>query len=229
MISTRDLSLLPDVDDLRRLLQSLALLDAILSPEWQFRYYSFNAAWGTGEQMGSMRNGCGDDFFAHFSPAGCWLKGFAHEYPMSLYRRKPSRPWPGVLDTVPVEFANCLREPAFRVEDVTFCIWRRYVDQDWQVGTVEFPPSHPEPDPDGARFLLADLDGRPESYRDWATGYYERDIDLSAVAHVYQHRPLTPELIARLNSEVLLEELAADINEIGYPDVARQPDQTQID
>lgn len=79
MISTRDLSLLPDVDGLRRTWQSMAMLDAILCPEWQFRYYSFNAAWAVGEQMGSMRDGSGDDLFAHFGPVGCWLKGFAHE------------------------------------------------------------------------------------------------------------------------------------------------------
>ena len=55
MISTRDLSLLPDVARLRQTLQAMAMLDAVLCPEWQFRYYSFNAAWAAGEQMGSMR------------------------------------------------------------------------------------------------------------------------------------------------------------------------------
>jgi hypothetical protein len=60
VISTRDLSLLPDVESLRRLWQSMAMLDAILSPDWEYRYYSFNAAWGAGEEMGSMRDGCGD-------------------------------------------------------------------------------------------------------------------------------------------------------------------------
>src|SRR3954451_18924006 len=99
--STRDLSLLPRVEDLRRLFQSMAVLDAILSPDWEYRYYSFNSAWSAGEQMGSMRNGCGDDIYAHFSPAGCWLKGFAHEYPMSPFREQPPRPWPGVLEAVP--------------------------------------------------------------------------------------------------------------------------------
>ena len=100
MISTRDLSLLPGVDDLRRTLQAMAMLDAILCPEWQFRYYSFNATWAPGEQMGSMRNGSGDDLFAHFSAIGCLLKGFAHEYPMTPYREDPPRVWPDVLDAV---------------------------------------------------------------------------------------------------------------------------------
>ena len=45
-ISTRNLEGLPDVTRLKRLLQSLAMLDAILMPEWEYRYYSFNAHWG---------------------------------------------------------------------------------------------------------------------------------------------------------------------------------------
>src|SRR6476620_4622502 len=118
----------------------MAMLDAILCPDWQFRYYSFNAAWAAREQMGSMRNGSGDDFFAHFSSAGCWLKGVAHEYPMSPFREQATRPWPGVLDSVPAEFVGCLREAAFEAEVVTFCVWRRYGDSSWQVGPVEFPP-----------------------------------------------------------------------------------------
>jgi hypothetical protein len=215
MISTRDMYLLPDVDGLRRLLQSLAMLDAVLSPDWQYRYYSFNPAWAAGEQMGSMRNGSGDGFYAHFSPSGCWLKGFAHEYPMSPFRERPPRPWPGVLAAVPAEFAVCLREPAFEPEVVTFCVWRRYVDPAWKMGSVDFPPAHP--DPDGSAFLLAALDGRPESYQLFAANYYERDVELAAVEHVYQHRPLTLGVIAQLNPEVSAGELAADISEIGYP------------
>jgi hypothetical protein len=215
MLSTRKLSLLPDVDGLRRTLQSMAMLDAILCPEWQFRYYSFNAAWSAGEQMGSMRNGSGDDFFAHFSPAGCWLKGFAHDYPMSPYSEHPRRVWPGVLDAVPAEFEACLLEPAFCVEDVTFCIWRRHSDRSWQVGPVEFLPDHP--DPDGSKFLLSDLDGRPESYHAFATDYYEREVSVASIEHVYVHRPLTPAVVARLNPALSLAELLADIQEIGYP------------
>jgi hypothetical protein len=42
MISTRDLSALPDIDNCLKLSISLALLDAILCPKWESRYYSFN-------------------------------------------------------------------------------------------------------------------------------------------------------------------------------------------
>jgi hypothetical protein len=216
MISTRDLSLLPGVDRLRRIWQSMAMLDAVLCPEWEFRYYSFNAGWGDGEQMGSIRNGSGDDVFAHFGPAGCWIKGFAHECPMSSFGRKPPRPWAGVLDAVPSAFAGCLGEPAFGLDAISFCVWRQYTDSCWQVGPVAFVAG--QADPDGSEGLLYALDGEPETYRAWASEYYERDVELGAVEQVYRQDLLTSELVARLNPEVRLSELAADIREIGYPE-----------
>lgn len=215
MISTRDLSALPDVDRLRATLQSMAMLDAILMPEWQLRYYSFNCRWGKGKQMGSMRDGEGDNFFALFNSAGCFLKGFAHEAVMSPYGRRPKAVWPGVLDAVPDEFEDGLNEPAFSMEDTTFCVWRRYSDPNWQCGPVAFPEG--KNDPDGSAELLSPLDGKSASYRSWAEDYYERDVPLSAVRHIYAHRPLTSRVVKQLNPEITLEALEADVDEIGYP------------
>ena len=215
MISTRCLSLLPDVNGLRRTLQSMAMLDAIMSPEWEYRYYSFNSAWAQNEQMGSMRNGSGDDFFAHFSSAGCWIKGFVHDALMSPYRTNPPKVWPGILDSVPAGFSGCLREPAFTIDDTTFCIWRQVRDQSWQLGSVQFPRG--SSDPDGSEDLLSPLDSRPETYRAWAAEYYEQDVDLSAVEHIYSHQPLTADVAGRLKSDIALADLSADIHEIGYP------------
>jgi hypothetical protein len=70
MISTRDLSQLPDIDPLKRLMQSLAMLDAIISPVWEHRYFSFNAHWSASEQVGSMLDGSGNHYFALFNAAG---------------------------------------------------------------------------------------------------------------------------------------------------------------
>jgi len=158
----------------------------------------------------------GDEFFAHFSPAGCWFKGFAHEFPLSPYRDGGSKQiWPGVLDEVPAEFAACLREPAFSIEDVTFCIWRQHTDQSWQTGPVQFPPGHS--DPDGSEFLLSALDGRPETYQAWAADYFGRDVPLAAVQHIYRSAPLSVEIVEQLNPDLSLADLATDVNEIGYP------------
>ena len=216
MISTRDLSLLPDVDRLKALLQSMAMLDMILEPEWDLRYYSFNTSWATGEQMGSMRDGQGDHFFVLFNPAGCWVKGFAHEVPMSPDRTKPKRVCKGVLDAVPREFTACLGEGAFAPKETTFCIWRRYVDTSWQCGPIVYPIGHA--DPDGSGGLLSPLDGDPKTYQKWAKSYFsESKPTIKAVRHIYEHRPLTEALVRGLNPDVCLDDLKEDIEVIGYP------------
>jgi hypothetical protein len=227
MISTRDLSGLPDIDALKRLMQSMALLDAILSPEWQYRYYSFNSKWSKGEQMGSMRNGCGDELFALFTKDGCFLKGFDHEAPMTPYAKPTHEVWPGVLDSVPAVFARGLNQPAFAMEDTTFCIWRQYADKGWQVGAIKFPKTKPRfdgkpGDPDGSGDLLSPYDGKPETYCAWAIDHFEGsfhgdNLMLDHVRHVYAHKPLTAKLVKEINPELTLTDLRADITEIGYP------------
>lgn len=212
-ISTRDLNSLPSVERLKALLQSLALLDAIMSPEWQYRYYSFNSEWASGEQMGSMRDGCGDSFFALFNEFGCFLKGFAHESTMSPFRVSPPEIWPGVLDEVPEAFGDCLSEPAFSMDETTFCIWCMNEDVKWSRGPVDFPSSD---DPDGSEELLSVLDGNQENYACWATDYYETDVPLNAVRSIYDHGSLTPEIVRSLNTEVDIAELRNDAIEIGY-------------
>jgi hypothetical protein len=196
-------------------MQSLAMLDAILSPEWEYRYFSFNCRWAPGEQMGSMRNGCGDHYFALFNSAGCWLKGFDHEAPMTPFASDPPKVAPGLLDEVPIEFAACLSEPAFVVNETTFCIWRRYVDGRWQHGPIKLRDD--EQDADGSAGLLRYLDGRPETYREWASDYYEQELAQEPIRSIFSHRPLDQQIVSQLNKALVLSALEADAQEIGYP------------
>jgi len=196
-------------------MQSLAMLDAILSREWEYRYFSFNCLWSPNELMASMRNGQGDHYFALFNAAGCWLKGFSHEASMSPFVSDPPGIAVGVVDSVPLEFKTYLTEPAFTIDETTFCIWRRHSDREWQRGPVKFPAG--EDDPDGSADLLQYLDGRPQTYCEWAADYYERDVPLVAVQSIYAHQPLDGRLVEGLNADVSLSELNADVDEIGYP------------
>lgn len=211
-ISTQNLSALPDIPALRRLTQSLAMLDAILSPEWDLRYYSFNAHWAEGEMMASMRDGSGDDWFLLFCKAGAVLKGFAHELQMAQKQTAEE-----ILSHVPAVFNTFLTQPAFSLTETTFCIWRTVDDDQWRTGAIEYPSSDNRDDPDGSLELLALLDGTPTTYQQWAEEYFEVEVDLAAVEHIYQHRPLTSAIVSRLNAEVILDDLAGDLLEIGYP------------
>jgi hypothetical protein len=211
---------LPDIPVVRDRSRSLAMLDAILSPKWEYRYYSFDAAWGPAQELASMRNGSGNDYAIVFSPAGAWVRVFAHESPMSPWGQEPPRPWPGVLDTVPTAFQACVQEPAFTLDGVamvTACLWRQTTDDRWQTGMIDFPAG--QEDPDGSeRLLELLLDDSPEAYRRFADDYYQpRSVNLAAVREVYALRPLTQPLVTTLNEELSLADLAHDIAEIGYP------------
>jgi hypothetical protein len=195
MISTGNLELLPNIPVLLRLTQSLAMLDAVLSPKWDLRYYSFNSRWANGLMMASMRDGSGNAWFLQFGEEGAILKGFDHESPMA---EQPV--WPGVLSDVPAAFGRFLTQPAFSMEDTTFCIWRLADDTRWRTGR----PSHPfGAELDGSAEMLSILDGDPASCQRWAEEYYEREIDLAPVS--------------RLNPDVTLDDLGDDVAEIGYP------------
>lgn len=218
VIKTR-LTKLPDIESLRKLSQSLAMLEAIISPRWEHRYYSFNSKWREHEMMASMRNGSGDDYFILFNRNGAIIKGFAHESPMSPYANELGRSWRGVLDDVPSEFQSLLLEPAFSAQDSTFCIWRRYTDSSWQTGRIDYPDGD---DADGSEDLLSILDGSPATYKAFAEFYYERGIALSTVEHIYKHKSLTDEIVIALNARISLKDLEADVAKIGYPNAAQR-------
>jgi hypothetical protein len=130
-------------------------------------------------------------------------------------------PWPGVLDEVPELFTPYVDEPAFTDEDgmpvVTACLWREADSERWTAGTIEFPED-PSDDPDGALSLFALLTDRsPEAFRRWAEDYYEIEVDPEAVRHVFAAGPLTDAVVAALNPDITLADLAKDVAEIGYP------------
>ena len=200
----------PDVLPVKRLLQSVAMLDAVICPEWEYRYYSFDANWAAGETMGSMRNGQGDDFFALFNCHGAVIKGFDHDSVVASMKFPSER----FYRDLPRQFASCGSEPAFSPEFVTFCMWRLFEEPAWSSAKITLPESE---DSDGSAHLLAILDCSPETYQRWAEEYYECEVSLQAVIAAYQHRVLTEEIVASLNPKSNLISLSKDIAEIGYP------------
>src|SRR5580704_9989743 len=107
--------MLPPPAELERVCKGLAVLDAILMLEWEFRYFSFEVNWAPNERMASMRNGSGDDRFICFAPGGVFFKTFWHEYP----HEDPKRIFAGL----PERLSSQLAEPVFETELVTFGGW----------------------------------------------------------------------------------------------------------
>lgn len=213
MISTRNLQVLPGIVELRRIMQALAMMDAICEEEWEYRCFSFNVQWSETEELGSIRNGSGDELFAVFNDAGCFIKGFSHESPMAPMTLTPHKVWPGVLDDVPGIFADLLNEAALQIEDTTYCVWRAVNDLEWSRGDIQFPEGS---DPDGSGEFLSKLDGMPETYAAFALSYFDRLIPQEAIASVFRHDALSTSLLEQFSSSRDLEDVLSDAAEIGY-------------
>lgn len=197
----RSLVHFPNIDTLKRRMQSLAILDALLCPEWEFRYFSYNNNWTIIETMGSIRNGSGDDVFALFSDAGCFIKEFHHE----------SSTLDEAYAYVPIEFLEATQEPAFSPQNVTACYWRGRHATHWEMNGNDrrFDPI--------TSFLLAMVDGKPETYEAFAKEYYEKVLPSDLASQIFQHRTLTASNLDSVAFKGDIEELIKDVDEIGYP------------
>ena len=203
------IDLLPSPADLERRCQALAMLDALLSAEWDSRYYSFNRAWSEplGERVGSMRNGSGDYWFVLLQrDGGAAIKGYWHECPVL-----EDLTIPGALEGCPPRYASFLSEPAFSMENTTFAFW--WDETGWQQSAAVTKSQRQW---DGSEYLDLVV-GSPEGYVEFARDYFEVDLDVEAVARFYALEPLTPTLAHAVNPGADLQALAGDIAEIGYP------------
>lgn len=86
----------------------------------------------------------------------------------------------------------------------------------WEAGDIDFPEGHP--DPDGSTGLFALLTGPgPEAFKAFAEDYYETAVDLEALRHIYDLRPLDQDVIAMLNPLAPVTDVVQDALAIGYP------------
>lgn len=210
---------LPAPAALRRLCRSLAMLDAILCPDRNFRYHFFDAHRIPGQEAAWMSNGSGDEYTVLFSASGVCLLGFDHESPLTPYARDDLSVWPGVIDDVPETFRPFVdsAKDEWGTPAVTACMWQETRDAGWRHGAVDVPSDAD----DGAEYLFELLvDPTPDAFQRFAQDYYEVPVDLTAVGHLYASRPLTDDVVASLNSRLALADLADDVHAIGYPCVA---------
>jgi hypothetical protein len=204
MTAARLADRLPAIGVVRRWSQSLAVLDAIMSAEREYRYFSFDAQFGPGHALASMRDGSGDEYSITFADDGAFVRGFDHGSPVSPFIRTPPALWPGLLIGLPASLAAAATEPAFTMGGVpmmTVALWRLAGDEQWHYGQITYPHGweNEYADPDGSSWLFAQLDGRAESYIQYASEYFEHQLPAGAVTAIIEHRPLTAALVRALN------------------------------
>ena len=207
MISTENYTLLPDRKSLESICKAISVLDAIISQEWQFRYYSFNSKWYTGERCLQMRNGEGEEMHILFREDGCVISGFAHEFDQQDKLK--------LTDNLPTIFKEFIFGEPLNSIGTTFCLWTTEL-KNWQIGQLENFD-------DNSEYFLNIFDGQPQTYIDWATEYFEESykesgIPLNTVSKIYSGQTLTKKMVLSIVDELEdWDQLRADLDEIDYP------------
>ena len=201
----------PDPRTLGNRAMALAMLDAIICPEFQYRYFSYDASWSADEQVAVMRNGDGDHWFLHLSNTGAALKGYVQELPRGEARAMAIE----VQRRVPEDFGVFLHEPAFAMDAVSFFYWRRAGDQAWS--RVAHPDAGLAQWSDGSEDFLSILLAPSSCYYDYATDYFECEPPLTSIEHIYALAPLTAAIVKSLNPQMTLAQARVAADLIGYP------------
>jgi hypothetical protein len=204
MISTKNPNLLPNIYSLQDICKAISVLDAIICPEWEFRYYSYNAKWDVGEHCFQMRNGSGDEMHILFLENGCVINGFAHEF-----ESKDKIKLTANLDSIFDEFM--FGEPVNSI-GTTFCIWTTYINKEqWQTGILDNFD-------DNSGQMLAIFDANPKTYHNWANEHFEINIPFEIVTKIYNGEAITKDIVLSINKEMSdWKRLKKDLNEIEYP------------
>ena len=238
-LSSEQLEAFPSPQELNKRCKSLATLEAILSPDWEFRYYSYQISWSESEELCEMRDGEGDHLFILFSPDGVCLNGFAKASKLNGWKRVEveekktfaeklfgSKKQPrfelvqevskGILASLPEVFHEFIFGDPVCSIGTTFCIWN--AGGQWQTGELHLPNDSLK---DGSRSLLHLLDGNPSTFKVWAEEYYDetfenRELSLELVEEVYSGAVLTRELVLAINPDLEdFDQLRSDLDEIG--------------
>jgi len=192
------INMLPSQKDIKKIAQSLAVLDMIIMPEWEYRYFSFDAYWDTNEMMSSMRNGEGDEYFILFNTHGTIGKVFTKDKLLSTKEREK------VIQLIPKKFSNFIAEEAFSMENISFCFWSQ-TEYLWTSALINTDLPY-----------LKFLSGDPIFYQVWAEEYYERNLNIDAIQSIFNHEPISDSIIEKLNNDIKLEDIITELKEIDY-------------
>jgi hypothetical protein len=210
--STRHPERLPSPSALLKLTRALSVLDEILWPDWDWRFYSFDKE-RDGTCLASMRNGEGDLWYLLLLPnGGAVLRGFDHNSVMNPYRHEDERLWPGLFDGMPRSLLPWKNAVDIEPHEVTFVMWHPPRGR-WQAGSVTLPAGD---DPDGSEWLLELLNGDPASYARYTDDRLGHAVDLDAIRAVY-NGSLDARIIQRLNPRADESSILKAARKMGFP------------
>jgi hypothetical protein len=181
------------INEFKNKLKSLAILDAILMPDWEYRYFSYDSHWDNNEEMASMRTGSGEEYFILFVNGGVIGKYYHPSYNNINHIN---------FQSIPSIFKGFLSEDAFKLDNISNIFYKTSENNEWIFLPEIFKCNY--------MFLNAN------DYKKWAQEYYEVDLDSQVIENIFLFKKLTPENINILNPNITFEDLEEDLEEINF-------------
>ncbi len=207
MLSTKDLSALPNVRRLKNFCKGLEALDIImLEEEWSFiRHYSYNPVWRKGKEAFFATDGSDQSMLVMFTPEGCVINGVDSE----LYDWEEKLPNIDELtEGIPPVLKKLMHSREVKKMKSTFCVWTED-GATWKCNPINGK--------DASEDLLSIIDGNPQTYVEYGK-WHSADLPLDVVRQLCEGVPLTKEMVTALNPKRNeWEEIKAGLEEIGYP------------
>lgn len=189
----------------------MVLLDIVILPkeeEW-IRISTLDRSSTKDVHKFYISNGAGDHMhILVLNHEKAMIKGFDHESDRSPYGDVGETLVEVIYKDLPEYFGAYLQEEHMEREDVTFCIWHTGIEGMWKENEIVGV------DDGGKDFLLGYIRQTAEEWTEWASDYYEVDIDEAVVGKIYKGERITEEMIRELNPERDVEEAIEEIGEI---------------
>jgi len=187
-----------NIQQLKDKLKSIALLEAIISPEWEYRYFSYDSNWSEDEEMASMRDGEGNTWFSVFKKDIIFYKCISKDDGLIKNHKD-------IKQMIPEKFNSFINEEAFHTNIATKI--SIFDNNKW----LEFGISNVNHIID----LKTIQHWKAIDYKDWADKYYEKDLDLTSIQNIFTHS-IDEHIVKSLNNELCFNDIEHEIEEIGY-------------
>ncbi len=182
-------------------------------------------------------NGQGEFFKVMFNQNGAIIVGFDHESELSPYSFEPLRLYDeNLIKDVPESLKDIFNIMFDDFEtlkyQMTYCIWREYKDDRWEIGDLDYDVIHSYKTTydnatysnDGSEEAIFFFDGKYESYLEWVNYNYGciENFTSEIFQHFTENKPATPELIENLKLDPpyykknVLESIE-NLKKMGYP------------
>lgn len=207
MLSTKDLSTLPDTGRLKNFCKGLAALDIImLEEEWSFiRHYTYNPTWRKGKEAFFATDGSDQSMIVMFAPEGYVINGVDSE----LYDWEKKLPnIEDLTEGMPSTLQKLMNSREVKKMKSTFCVWTED-GTTWNCNPINGK--------DASEDLLFMIDGNPQTYVEYGK-WHSADLPLEVVRQLCEGVPLAKEMILALNPKRSeWDEIKAGLDRIGYP------------